>query len=76
MYVYKVGFAQQSAEYMIAIDIIFTRAVINKFDLLMKVVILKLSSEELVLILFVRACIPGVHIVQLTQQYFWTAKYF
>ena len=26
MYVYKVGFAQQSAEYMIAIDIIFTRA--------------------------------------------------
>ena len=26
----------------------------------MKVVILKLSSEELVLILFVRACIPGV----------------
>ena len=28
MYVYKVGFAQQSAEYMIAIDIIFTRAVI------------------------------------------------
>ena len=29
MYVYKVGFAQQSAEYMIAIDIIFTRAVIS-----------------------------------------------
>ena len=28
MYVYKVGFTQQSAEYMIAIDIIFTRAVI------------------------------------------------